>query len=152
MKNKLLTFFDRILVALLSLMGLTTFSCGAYGCPPDFDRPAIEKYRVSGKVLTKDAVRVENIEVKVDCGGVVAMDTTDKMGLYEIEIEAPYSKTVSLYVRDLDGETYGQFLPDTINLSTMTNQYKVTWDSEGCIIKHNIILTPAPTDEPNNEE
>ena len=106
MKTKLLIISNKVLSALISLLGIGTFfsinnceSSVEYGTPH-------ASYKVNGKVLSQTEQPVPNVRVTMD------YDTayTDIDGKYEVNTNAsPGTDTFNIQFEDIDGEQNGLY-------------------------------------------
>lgn len=118
MKQNILKVFNRLLVMVAGLLGLS--GCGnghgdwgiaaEYGCPnADFD--------ISGRVVNESDEAIEGIEVQLLDTWTPAADTTNADGVYAIKTQGFPRGEITVVAVDIDGEQNGLYASDTVKVN-----------------------------------
>ncbi len=115
MKRKLLEKHNKLIVFLLSILGIggaCTFSGCEYGSPVEYGSPHAT-FKVHGKVSNENDAAIPGIRVRLwmDEGKYYADSAfTNSEGLYNVQIDDfPEEQNYEMEVDDIDGESNGSF-------------------------------------------
>ena len=96
--------YKKILVFLLSIIGISVVSCMDYGVPQ-------ASFELKGKVTDTLDNPIENIQITLQESYHGEKSTTDETGNYELGVDVgvfyDYNTTILVKVEDVDGEENG---------------------------------------------